>query len=54
MDSEAVRDLESIVLEPDPLEGAEELAGREAIEAQAVFAMEEEKIDLRKQWLNAK
>lgn len=39
------------LLEPDPLEGAEELEGKERIEAQAVFATEEEKVQLRKEWL---
>ena len=39
------------LLEPDPLEGAVELEGKERIEAQAVFATEEEKIQLRKEWL---
>lgn len=34
-----------------PLAGAVELTGREAIEARAVFATEEEKIELRKEWL---
>lgn len=42
------------LLEPDPLEGAEELTGREAIEALAVFATEKEKVELRKQWLEAR
>lgn len=35
----------------DPLAGAVELTGREAIEAKAVFATDEEKIELRKEWL---
>lgn len=35
----------------DPLAGAVELEGRERIEALAVFATEEEKIELRKEWL---
>lgn len=35
----------------DPLAGAVELEGREAIEARAVFATDEEKIELRKEWL---
>lgn len=35
----------------DPIAGAVELEGREAIEARAVFATEEEKIELRKEWL---
>lgn len=35
----------------DPLAGAIELTGKEAIEAQAVFATEEEKVELRKKWL---
>ena len=35
----------------DPLEGAVELVGRERIEALAIFATEEEKIELRKEWL---
>lgn len=35
----------------DPLEGAVELEGRERIEALAVFATEEEKVELRKEWL---
>ena len=39
------------LLEPDPLEGAVELEGKERIEAQAVFATEEEKVQLRKEWL---
>ena len=51
VDAEAVRDLESIVAEPDPLEGAEELTGLEMLEAQAVFSTEEEKVELRKQYL---
>lgn len=39
------------LLEPDPLEGAEELTGLEMLEAQAVFSTEEEKVELRKQYL---
>lgn len=35
----------------NPLAGAVELEGRERIEALAVFATEEEKIELRKEWL---
>lgn len=35
----------------DPLEGAVELTGRERIEALAVFATEDEKVELRKEWL---
>ena len=35
----------------DPLKDAIELEGRERIEALAVFATEEEKIELRKEWL---
>jgi hypothetical protein len=35
----------------DPLAGAVELEGRERIEALAVFATEEEKVELRKEWL---
>lgn len=35
----------------DPLAGAVELTGKELIEAQAVFATEEEKVELRKKWL---
>ena len=43
-------DLEEL-LEPDPLEGAEELTGLEMLEAQAVFSTEEEKVELRKKYL---
>ena len=39
------------LLEPDPLEGAEELTGLEMLEAQAVFSTEEEKVILRKKYL---
>lgn len=39
------------LLEPDPLEGAEELTGLEMLEAQAVFSTEEEKVELRKKYL---
>lgn len=39
---------------PDPLEGAVELEGLELLEAQAVFSTEEEKVELRKQWLELK
>lgn len=51
-EAEDLADLKEL-LEPDPLEGAEELTGRERIEALAVFATEEEKVGLRKQWLEA-
>lgn len=39
------------LLEPDPLEGAEELTGLESLMAQAVFSTEEEKVILRKKYL---
>lgn len=39
------------LLEPDPLEGAEELTGLELLEAQAVFSTEEEKVELRKKYI---
>lgn len=39
------------LLEPDPLEGAEELTGLGLLEAQAVFSTEEEKVILRKKYL---
>lgn len=41
------------LLEPDPLEGAEELPVLESLMAQAVFATEEEKVILRKKYLEA-
>lgn len=44
------KDLDEL-LEPDPLEGAEELTGLELLEAQAVFSTEEEKVELRKKYL---
>lgn len=47
-----IEDLKELKAEAeDPLAGAVELKGREAIEARAVFATEEEKIELRKEWL---
>lgn len=46
------QDLEELKAElEDPLAGAVELEGRERIEALAVFATEEEKVELRKEWL---
>lgn len=46
------KDLEELKAElEDPLAGAVELEGRERIEALAVFATEEEKVELRKEWL---
>lgn len=46
------KDLEELKADlEDPLAGAVELEGRERIEALAVFATEEEKIELRKEWL---
>lgn len=51
-DREAEEELDSLVEEAtNPLAGAVELTGRERIEALAVFATEEEKIELRKEWL---
>lgn len=55
-EAEDLADLDSIMSAPtqpaeDPLAGAVELEGRERIEALAVFATEEEKIELRKEWL---
>lgn len=44
-------DLKELEADLDPLAGAVELTGREAIEAKAVFATEEEKVKLRKEWL---
>lgn len=51
VDAEATTDLESIMSEPDPLEGAEELTGLGMLEAQAVFSTEEEKVILRKKYM---
>lgn len=46
------KDLEELKADlEDPLAGAVELEGRERIEALAVFATEEEKVELRKEWL---
>lgn len=46
------KDLEGLKADlEDPLAGAVELTGRERIEALAVFATEEEKVELRKKWL---
>lgn len=47
-------DLKELQADLDPLAGAVELTGREAIEAKAVFATEEEKVKLRKEWLASK
>lgn len=44
------QDLQEL-LEPDPLEGAEPLSPLEELEAQAVFSTEEEKVILRKKYL---
>lgn len=47
-----IEDLKELEAElEDPLAGAVELEGRERIEALAVFATEEEKVELRKEWL---
>lgn len=46
---EDLRELEADL--EDPLKGAVELTGRERIEALAVFATEDEKVELRKEWL---
>ena len=51
-DREAEEELDSLVEEAtNPLAGAVELTGRERIEALAVFATDEEKVELRKEWL---